>query len=495
MRVNTRTATLILFGLCACRIASAGQADVVVYPAPQGSPVSSDYAVTVEGRDLAVYGVPTRYGSNPACFSYFDLSDPVTISVTVNFLSGKAITNLTVHPLSLGITAQRQGNRFTFKASHPGSVTLLVNGDHKNRPLHLFLNPPAEAPPKDAIVFGPGKHVLGYDHPITLTNGQALYIAGGAWVEGIVRAAGARNIRILGRGVLCQSQAQGKDYQGHASAPSGIQLKDCQDVGIGGIVETRAINGWCSVVVNCDRVQLKDYHVLAPVIWSTDGFNICNSRDVTVERSFFRTGDDCISIKGNTGGNVLKEPHIPPSSQPPVENITIRNCTFWNDSNEVIAIGAETRARYFRNIRIQNCDVLFHLKAQDLGVFGILPLHGTEISDILYEDIRVEHCENQLFCFRFIDGIWKIPGDQTFPGTISNVTIRNLSVGYQAKGPRSEFTGWAADKPVQNVTIEGLRYGAKAIQDAAGMGLRTNAFVKRVVFAPASTLRVLAVPP
>ena len=154
-------------------------------------------------------------------------------------------------------------------------------------------------------------------------------------------------------------------------------------------------------MVNCDRVHVSNYHVLAPVLWSTDGFNPCNSRDDTIERSFFRTGDDCIAIKGNTGGNVLTEPHIPPSSQPPVENITISNCTFWCDNNEVVAIGAETRARYFRNIRVLDCDVLFHRKAQGLGVFGILPLHGTEIRDIRYEDLRVEHCENQLFCFRF----------------------------------------------------------------------------------------------
>ena len=460
-------------------------AEVTVYSAPQGSPVSADYTLTVEGKDVAAYGIPTRYGK-PACFSYFDTTGPVTIDVMVKFLSGDEIADVSVHPLALGIVATRKAGRVTFKAPGPGNITLVVNGDYRNRPLHLFINSPAEAPPKDAIFFGPGKHVLGYDKPINLTSGKTVYIAGGAWVEGVVRAQDARNIRVVGRGVLCQSTTQGKDYAGAATAPSGIQFVNCQDVAMEGIVETRSINGWCSLAVNCDRIALRGYHVLAPVVWSTDGFNPCNCRDVTIEGCFFRTGDDCIAIKGNTGGNVLTEPHIPPSTQPPVENISVSNCVFWNDHNEVIVIGCETRAKYFRGIQIKNCDVLFHGSSCGLGVFGIIPLHGTEISKIVYENIRLEHCEEKLFCVRFLKDIWNIPGDQSFPGTIADVTIRKISVRDQAGGPRSEFSGWAADKQIQNVTIQDLRYGEKTVQDAKDMGLQTNPHVTGVQFlAPA----------
>ena len=54
----------------------------------------------------------------------------------------------------------------------------------------------------------------------------------------------------------------------------------------------------------------------------------------------------------------------------------------------------------------------------DLGVFGILPLHGTDIRDTLYDDIRVEHCEEHLFLFRCCAAIWDIPSEVTFPGTV-----------------------------------------------------------------------------
>jgi hypothetical protein len=165
-----------------------------------------------------------------------------------------------------------------------------------------------------------------------------------------------------------------------------------------------------------------------------------------------------------------------------VENILIRNCVFWSDHNEVIAIGCETRARHIRNIRISDCDVLFHYAHEGLGVFGIVPLHGTEISGIVYEKIRIEHCEEQLFCFRFLDNIWGIPGDQSFPGGISNVTIRDVTVLHQKGGPRSEFTGYAPNKRIENVSIEGLRYGDKPITNAASMGLRMNEHVADVRF-------------
>jgi len=453
-----------------------------LYAAPEGSPVSQDYALLVDGDEAAVYGIPSKY-EHPVCFSYFDIAGPVKVEVRVNFLPEQEIERLTVHPLALGITAQRDGNTFTFTVQRKGSVTILVNGNYENRPLHLFINPPAPPPPAGAIVFGPGKHVLGYDDPIRLKSGETLYIAGGAWVEGLVRVPGASGVRIMGRGVLSQSVVAGKHYAGGDTAPVGIALTDCRNVVLEGIVETRAVGGWCGVALNCEGVQVRDYHVLAPVIWSSDGFNPCNSRNVLIEDSFFRTGDDCIAIKGTAGGPVLTEPHIPPETQPAAENIAVRRCVFWSDSNGVLVIGPETRAKHIRNVSYSDCDVIYHAKhGADLGVFGILSLHGTEITNVSYENIRVEHCENQVFCFRFMQKIFAIPGDQTFPGGISDVTIRGVSVDYQAGGPRSEFSGWSADKQIRDVSIDGLRYGDKLVRNAQDMGLQCNEWVSDVRF-------------
>jgi len=465
------------------------------------TPATSDYAVSVGGQPAPVYAMPTRYGQTlengkpvsvydgaplrqPMYFACADIGGPTTVTVEIGFLTAGDIRSVTAHPLSRGLEVRRQGARVTFAVDRPGTVTLLVNGEHRDRPLHLFFSPPVEAPPEGAIVFGPGYHDLGYDNPITLTDGQTLYLAPGAWVEGIVRATGTRDIRIMGRGVLSQRRPGKQDYAGGATAPSGIVLANCQDVLIEGIVETRGIGGWCSLVTNCDRVAARDYHVLASVVWSADGFNPCNSRDVTVERCFIRSGDDCIAIKGNSGGSVLTQPHIPPETQPPVENIHVRRSVFWCDHNEVFVIGCETRARHIRNISIRDCDVLFHWSSMDMGVFGIIPLHGTEIRGIVYDDIRVEHCEEHLFFFRYCESIWAIPGDLTFAGTVADITIRNVSVLHAATGARSEISGYAPDKRFEHITIDNLRYGGKLVTDAAGMGLRLNEHVADVRFAP-----------
>jgi hypothetical protein len=315
-----------------------------------GIPLSVDYRVHVNGVSAPVYIMPTRYDvpyqngqpmpvyggqawRQPMYFACADIPGSVTVVVDLSFLSAEELHSVTLHPLSRGIALQREGTRVSFTVDQPGTVTVVVNGEHRTRPLHLFFSPPVEAPPPDAIVFGPGFHDLGYDKPITLTNGQTLYLAPGAWVEGVIRSTGSRNIRIMGRGVLAQRRAGSADYAGGASAPAGIVLSDCQDVSISGIV---------------------------------------------------------------------------------------------------------------------------------------------------YEKIRIEHCEEQLFCFRFLDNIWGIPGDQSFPGGISNVTIRDVTVLHQKGGPRSEFTGYAPNKRIENVSIEGLRYGDKPVTNAASMGLRMNEHVADV---------------
>ncbi len=311
-----------------------------------GIPLSCDYRVQVNGAAAPVYIMPTRYDMpcpngppmpvydgpqwhHPMYFACADIPGPVAVSVDLAFLSAEETHSVTIHPLSRGIALQREGTRVSFTVDQPGTVTLVVNGDHRTRPLHLFLSPPVEAPPPDAIVFGPGFHDLGYDKPITLASNQTLYLAPGAWVEGVIRAQDARNIRI------------------------------------------------------------------------------------------------------------------------------------------------------------SDCDVLFHYAHDGLGVFGIVPLHGTEIRGIVYENIRVEHCEQeyfqaQLFCFRFLDDIFGIPGDQSFPGGIFDITIRDVTVLHQKGGPRSEFTGYAPDKRIEHVSIEGLRYGDKPVTNAAGMGLRMNEHVADV---------------
>ena len=487
----------VVVSLCAGSLAHAGT--VTTYPAPENAPLSTDYVVAVAGKPVDVYAVKSVYGV-PVSFAYCDIDGPVPVSVKANFIPGKQVHSMSLHPLSMGLRGEHDGNRLRLTVEKPCSITVLVNGQHRKQALHLFLNPPAREPPKDAIVFGPGMHKMKQKGGLRLKSGQAVHIAGGAWVEGSLHARNVTNITISGRGVLYQPRDR----------RNVIGLSRCAEASIEGVILTRkTAPGWVSIARDCDNVTVRNMKVVVPIKPSTDGFNPCNSHNVLVEDCFFRTGDDCIAIKGNTGGPMTPAAakraktrlDIDPQTQPPIENVTIRRCVFWSEFNNVVCIGAETRAKHFDTIRIEDCDVLFHPRYwRGYGSFSILPLHGTELRNIVFENIRIEHIEGPLFSIKFGESLYGsgIPGFHRFPGGISNVTIKDIYVGRQLGGSRSSFAGLSKDKQVRNVTIQGVRYGDTLVTDAASMGLRCNEHVTGVRFldkpAGSSTQRGYAAP-
>jgi hypothetical protein len=452
--------------------AGAGEAArpaVTVYPAPKGSPLSNRWTVSVGGRKLDVYG----YRGHAANFAICDIAGEVAVTAVPKFSCAK----LSVHPLAKGIRAAKRKECWIFSVKKPCSLTLIVDGNYMKEPLHLFLNPPAPETPAGAVVFNAGKHVL--KKPIVLKSGQTLHLAGGAWVEGVVRCRNAKNVTVQGSGILSQGSKE----------TSGLVFVKCRDVRLSGILETKTGRGWCTVLSQCSGVKVSNYHVIGVAQPTTDGLNPCNSQDVTVEDSFFRSHDDCIAIKGNSGGHITKKtPVVPPDTQPPVENITVRRCQFWSTYNNVLCIGAETRAKYFRNIRLEDCDVLYHRKYwRKFGTFSILPLHGTVIEKIAFDNLRVEYTESKLFCFKFGETLYGagIPGNHSFPGGIRDVRIRNVSVLRQVGGARSEFSGLDAGKRVENVRIENLRFGGKVVRTRKDMGLVCNRHTAGIAVAAA----------
>ena len=251
-------------------------------------------------------------------------------------------------------------------------------------------------------------------------------------------------------------------------------FNNCRNVRIEGIVQTRAHVNWNIIPIHCDGVALRDVHVLAPVAVSTDGFNPVNTRNVTVERCFFRVNDDNISPKGDYGVS-------PANLQLALENIAIRDTVFWSHQGRLFSIGPESVTRHIRNISMQNCDVLYHAGG---GTFAILPVYGVEVRDVLFEDIRVETIarpESALFCIGLPSGMGAIVGAKSAePPSIRGVTLRNVTILQPTPVRRNSIEGWSADKLVEDVTIENLRYGDEVIRDAQGMGLKTNEWVRNL---------------
>jgi hypothetical protein len=198
------------------------QADVTIYPAPDKTLLSSDYALQVNGRSVPVYKVKVAPGDkarrnnamddkentgqyfDEAAFCYFDLQGNANVVVTYK----DAVTAARILPAYPSIKLTTSGKSVQFTLSTSRNLTLEVN--HKlTSTLHIFANPPEVAPPsakdpavyyveagahstnnlkipsgKTVLYFGPGIHTI---ERLTLHDGQTLYIAGGAVVRGVVR--------------------------------------------------------------------------------------------------------------------------------------------------------------------------------------------------------------------------------------------------------------------------------------------------------------------
>ena len=226
--------------------------------------------------------------------------------------------------------------------------------------------------------------------------------------------------------------------------------------------------------------------MVSPQYASTDAIDISNSQNVTIKDVFLRSCDDCITVKGLGQGAT-------PDDCPPNENIHVSDSQLWNDCNNAMVVGEESMAAYYNDISFRNIDVLYsyddpnnHERLDERSVMSIVQLHGTEVTNILWEDIRVNNCQ-RLVCFRFLDSFWfgTVPGDQTFPGYVDGVTLRNITCDSDNKGKIANeiiICGWSEDKQIQNVTFENFVVNGEKIDSLMNPLMKVNSYIKDIQF-------------
>lgn len=473
---------LLLFDFSSTTLAAG---TVTTYPAPSGASRSFDFGVTADANNVDLYGDKNGW-NNTVSFGYFDFSGTISVSVTVNV----PFTSYKLAPESLGITSTRSANTITFSLSQPSNVTLILDNNYQGKVLHLFANAletdiPSSSDP-NVIYFGPGYHDLRNtpNEQINVGSGKTLYIAGGAVVNGRVVVHSANNSVIRGRGVLTMDW---RTTDGIWDSPMFIQ--NSSNIVLKDIILNRRTNSWSGKIATSANIEVSGYKVVSPTYASTDGLNIINSHDITYDNVFFRTADDCIAIKGGIGG-----PEANPNSGPPNYNITIQNSQFWSDANNVFTLGAETQAAYYDNIKYKNIDVLYSFddktytdQLAERAVFGITSLHATQFRNILYEDIRVEQCK-RLVNQSFEDSFWfgSIQGNQTWPGYVSGITFRNITV----KGTGSKeirLHGYDYSKQISNIRFENVSIDGQLVTSLGDKHFDINAYVKNVIVSAAAT--------
>jgi hypothetical protein len=344
---------------------------VRVYPAPADEPLSKDFRVIVEGQEVPVYVAkvapadPARRWKamddkansadyyETASFASFDRLGTVTVTV----VCPEAIQSAKVLPSSFGIPPTLEGRSLRLTLPEPKPLTLEVNGKWVGA-LHLFANPPESDAPKpgdaNVLYFGPGTHDVSHQ---VVTNNQTVYVAGGAVVRGVIGPeepfrissySGLRtysptfvlkgtNIAFRGRGIV-----DGSRCTTHAR---NLVFVQGQDITLEGVI-LRDASTWTVPIRQSDRVRVKNMKLLGYRA-NSDGIDICNSRDVTVEGCFIRTLDDLIVVKTDRG-------------QGEARRIVAKDCVLWNEVAHALSIGAELREDV-DDVCFTNCDVIHDL--------------------------------------------------------------------------------------------------------------------------------------
>lgn len=331
---GARVASAALFAT----LASAGlRAETTIYPAPQGEAVEGFYEVKVDGKPLDIYSAQDQEpGSDEYYFTSFDFDKKVKIEISAPF----SLAAATVAPERFGVrVVEQNANKAVLEAEKPFQISFEPNG--RVKPLLIFGCAPEIDAPKpgdeNVVYFGPGVHRPG---KVVLTDGQTLYLAGGAVVKGAVLARG-KDIVVRGRGVLAGEEAP--RFQG----PGRFMLDcvGCENLTVRDIT-FRNPWSWTFVLSGCDGATIDGVKICGSRMINDDALDLVNSRNIIVKNCFFRTQDDSIAVKG-LGGAAC-------------EKIWIEDCVFWTDRANIFRVGYECQCDGMRDIYAKNIDVLYY---------------------------------------------------------------------------------------------------------------------------------------
>jgi len=468
----------------------------IVAPMPESERVCADYEVWIDGEKAPVWecrvsAIPFNRiwpgyqrsldQTETAGFVTWQTDSATTEVVVKTTKSVEALQSVVVRPASLEITPKIDVEKKEISFVAPGTTPIVVEIGGFHNALHLLPFPIYERPEKldapNLRYFAPGVHTVGR---VQLKSGDEVFVDAGAVVYGGFYAVNAENIKISGPGII-----DAAPYE--RDVTNGIfKFSKCKNVVIDGIVQ-RDPDVWSTTLFQCDDVTIRNTKLVGLWRYNADGIDVCNSENVLVEKSFLRTFDDGLVVKG-LGDNVEK----------PSRNLVFRENVIWCDWGRAMELGAETRAPQFENIRFENSDIIrtTHI-AMDIQ-------HGdrAKISNVVFDNIRVEIDDdvptpvyqdsderqyNPKQDPNFCPALFVIVVHKTFythdaeNGTVDDVLFKDIQV-FGNRRPHSSFTGMDAEHKVTNVRFENLKFGDQTILSPEDANLSQNEFVEGVQF-------------
>ncbi len=452
-----------------------GKTMLKLYEGPKTMKTSENAKITVNGHELFVYDVMVNHKHiwdadtipSDTPVTYFDFEGEAEISISVPGLT-KPVESAVVLPQSSGIVPDVKDGLVSFKITEPGQYTVVFN-ENVNKAAHIFANPmETDIPdPEDpnVIYIGPGEWTW---DAIALTDGQTLYISGGAVLHSVITVNNAKNVKICGRGMI-----DGNDYiawnQPGATARVPIDLNHAKDVTVEGISIVNSncwnFNSFASQRVTVDNVKIISGRQ------NGDGFTFQSCTDHLVTNSFARTWDDTLVVKNYSGSS---------------KGITFKGVQVWTDLAQSMEIGYETDKGMTLDPEISN--VLF----EDITVLynfhkPVISIHNSDdayVHDITYRNIVVENAfmegdngnNKELIEMSLAKSGWSTVKDEY--GTVDNILIDGLTVMNTKEGkvPASRFAGQDGEHRITNVVMKNVNILGNKITDIKALNASVNEF-------------------
>lgn len=422
----------------------------------------TDTRVKINGQDCYVYDTNVnntrtwqpiympKLSRTP--ITYFDFEGTVEVEVTV---PDRALDKVKISPLSYGIEPEidKENHTVRFLVSEPDAYTLTFD-DSTERALHIFANPLETDLPdfnaENVIYIGPGEWNI---ESIMPESGDTIYLAGGAVVHGIINANYAKDITVMGRGILDGSHLE--TWKGNmAYIP--LKFDSCGNITLKDIIVLNS-NAWVCQGYDSENGVIDGLKIISARP-NGDGITLQSCANYEVKNCFVRSWDDSLVVKNYFGDS---------------KNISFTDMQLWTDLAQSMEIGYET------NKGRKDNPVMSDITFKDITVLNnfhkpVISVHNADdamVRDVLFENVTVENAQMgsgdgdempyliDLHVTR--SNNWSTTMER---GQIRNVTIKNVEV-LEGKDAPSRIKGFDAEHTIEDVTIENLTILGKKITD------------------------------
>ena len=284
---------------------------------------------------------------------------------------------------------------------------------------------------------------------------------------GLIRADPAENIRIIGEGTIDGNGRElahkvdslhhigekvdpaydyGNKRPNERMRPKLLFISNCKDILVDGL-NMRSSAAWGLSFDTCENLTLTNLNINNRAFWNNDGIDVTDSKHVRIAHCNINSADDSICLKSYKVGGCN-------------DDVEIYDCDIVSSAS-AIKFGTASWGG-FKNVTIKKIRVRDTYRS----VVAIESVDGGHIENILVEDIIAVNTWNPIFIRLGHRG-----GEA--PGTVRNVTIRNMfvdvpfsrpDINYDMRGPAFDFfhnpipssiTG-IPGHCVENVTLENI---------------------------------------